>query len=112
MTRAASFHGILKAPGNLAGTKVGARIIVFHGWDDPAAPPADVEALGKELSEAGADWQVHAYGGTMHSFTNPHAADPASGLQYSEAATRRAWHALAGFLDECFASQSASFATR
>ena len=98
----ASFHGLLTPPGNLGGKKIGAKIIVFHGWDDPMAPPAHVEALGHELDAAGADWQVHAYGGTMHSFTNLKAADPASGLQYNETAAERAWRSLDGFLAECF----------
>jgi dienelactone hydrolase len=32
-----------------------------------------VVALAKELTEAGADWQIHAYGHTGHGFTNPNA---------------------------------------
>ena len=99
---AASFHGLLKSPGNLNGTKIGAKIIVFHGWDDPMARPADVEALGRELDAAGADWQVHAYGGTAHSFTNPKAASPEQGLVYHEKARDRSWRSLEGFLEECF----------
>jgi dienelactone hydrolase len=99
---AAAFHGLLTPPGNLDGTAIAAKVIVFHGWDDPMAPPAHVEALGRELSAAGADWQIHAYGGTMHSFTNPRAADPASGLAYNATAAERAWRSLDGFLEECF----------
>jgi dienelactone hydrolase len=99
---AASFHGLLTLPGNLEDSKIAAKIIVFHGWDDPMAPPAHVEALGRELDAAGADWQVHAYGGTMHSFTNPKATDPGSGIQYNAVAAERAWRALKGFLEECF----------
>jgi dienelactone hydrolase len=66
------------------------------------APPDQVEALGRELSEVGADWQVHAYGGTVHGFTNPKAADPAGGIVYNPVAAERAWRALDGFLEECF----------
>ena len=36
-------------------------------------PPEAVVALGKELTEAGADWQIHAYGHVGHGFTNPKA---------------------------------------
>ena len=36
-------------------------------------PPDKVVALGQELTEAGADWQIHAYGHVGHGFTNPHA---------------------------------------
>jgi dienelactone hydrolase len=98
---AASFHGLLTAPRNLEGTAIGARVIVFHGWADPMVPPAQVVALGEELTQAGADWQIHGYGGVMHGFTNPTAANPDGGLQYDEAADRRSWAALEGFLAEC-----------
>ena len=30
-------------------------------------------ALASELTEAGCDWQIHAYGHTGHGFTNPKA---------------------------------------
>lgn len=96
----ASFHGLFNPPGNREGTAIKAKVIAFHGWDDPMAPPASVEALGAELTEAGADWRIHAYGGVMHGFTNPAAADPERGLQYSETANRRSWASLVDFLAE------------
>ncbi len=99
----ASFHGLL-APSGLPPAPISAKVIVFHGWDDPLAPPAHVEALAAELTQAGADWQLHAYGNVMHGFTNPNAADPASGIQYDETAARRSWASLGDFLKECFAS--------
>ena len=98
----ASFHGLFTPPGNLGGTPIRAKVIAFHGWDDPMAPPADVEALGRELSEAGADWQIHAYGQTMHGFTNPAANSPENGLQYDPVAEARSWRSLVAFLEECF----------
>ena len=103
---AASFHGLLTPPGNLGGRAIRAKVIVFHGWDDPMAPPDHVEALGKELSDAGADWQVHAYGGTVHGFTNPKAADPERGVVYNAVAAARSFRALDGFLEECFEPQA------
>ena len=99
----ASFHGLFTAPGNLDGTAIRARVIAFHGWDDPVVPPADVEALGRELKAAGADWQIHAYGGTMHGFTNPAANAPDQGLAYNPVAEARSWRSLVAFLEECFA---------
>jgi dienelactone hydrolase len=101
----ASFHGLFAPPGNLDGTPIRAKVIAFHGWDDPMVTPADVEALGRELSEAGADWQIHAFGGTMHGFTNPAANAPESGLAYNEVAEARSWRSLEAFLEECFAPQ-------
>lgn len=99
---AASFHGLFGAPGNTAGKKISAKVIAFHGYDDPMVPPADVIALGKELTEAGADWQIHAYGGVMHAFTNPDANDPAFGTVFDARAAARSWSSFLGFLEECF----------
>ena len=95
----ASLHGLLK-PSGLPAKRIGAKVLMLHGYDDPMAPPEDVLAIGKELSSAGADWQLHAYGNTRHAFTNPQANDDALGLKYDEAADRRSWHALLQFLDE------------
>ncbi|QAY77637.1 dienelactone hydrolase family protein [Sphingosinicella sp. BN140058] len=99
----ASVHGLFGAPGNCEGTKITAKVVAFHGWDDPMVPPEAVTALGKELTAAGADWQIHAYGGVMHGFTNPKAAAPENGVLYDAAADRRSWASLRLFLEECFA---------
>jgi dienelactone hydrolase len=95
-----SFHGLLKPTGLPSQGKIRAKVLALHGYDDPMAPPEDVLAFGKELTAAGADWQLHAYGNTRHSFTNPQANDRAGGMVYDEAADRRSWHALLQFLDE------------
>lgn len=58
--------------------------------------------LENELTAAGADWQIHAYGNTMHAFTNPKANDPSFGTVYNEAADKRSWQSLLNFLDEIF----------
>lgn len=97
----ASFHGLLKPPA-LPAAPISSRVIVFHGWDDPMAPPADAAALAAELTEAGADWQIHAYGGVMHGFTNPGANDPEAGILYDARVARRSWASLESFLGECF----------
>ncbi len=103
----ASFHGLLTPPPHLGQRQVTARIIVFHGWDDPFATPEDVVALGSELSGRGIDWQLHGYGDTLHAFMAPFADDPTRGVLYSESAARRAWASLEAFLAECFADDSA-----
>lgn len=95
-----SFHGLLTPPGNTEGRKIKARVLALHGHDDPMAPPELVLALQRELSEAGSDWQVHVYGGTMHAFTNPRANDPAFGTVYRQAADRRSWESMQNFLQE------------
>ncbi len=97
-----SIHGLFGAPGNTAGNRVRAKVLALHGWDDPMATPDAVNALAAELSSMGADWQLHAYGNTMHAFTNPAANDPERGTVYDKNADRRAWQAMANFLDELF----------
>ena len=97
-----SFHGLFNAPGNTSGNKISAKVLCLHGYDDPMALPESIIELGTELTEAGADWQVHAYGGTVHGFTNPLANMPEMGVLYNEAADRRSWQALQNFLEEVF----------
>ena len=97
-----SFHGLFGAPGNTAGNSVKARVLALHGWDDPMATPDDVLALTRELTDLGADWQLHAFGNTMHAFTNPEANDANMGTVYDAAADRRSWIAMQNFLQELF----------
>jgi len=94
-----SFHGLF-TPTGLSDGPIRAKIAVYHGWDDPMATPEQFVALGRELTEAGADWQAHAYGGTMHGFTSPRAAAPELGVLYNEVSAARAWTSLRAFLEE------------
>ena len=99
----ASFHGLFGAPANTRGNRISARVLCLHGYDDPMAQPPAMLELAAELTAAGADWQIHAYGNTMHAFTNPAANNPGMGTVYSPAADRRSSAALADFLQELFA---------
>lgn len=98
---AGSFHGLLGAP-NFETQKVKPKVAVFHGWDDPMAPPADVVALGQELTDLGAcDWQVHAYGGVGHAFTNPAASKLGiDGVAHNANAAARSWDSFCDLLAE------------
>ena len=98
----ASFHGLFGAPGNTAGTRIKAKVLALHGHEDPMVPVDAVVGLEKELTEAGADWQLHVYGNALHAFTNPQANDPALGAIYNENADKRSWQALLNFLEELF----------
>lgn len=98
----ASFHGLFDPPG-LPPRTIKAKVVAYHGWDDPMVTPDAVVALGKELTEAGCDWQIHAYGHVGHGFTNPNAgAMGIAGVDYNEAAARRSWASLVDFLGELF----------
>jgi dienelactone hydrolase len=97
-----SFHGLFSPPGNTSGNEVRAKVLALHGWDDPMAPPEAVQGLASELSAMGADWQIHAYGNTMHAFTNPAADNADMGTVYDPVADRRSWRAMNNFLEELF----------
>ena len=99
----ASFHGLFDPPG-LPAQPIKAKVVAFHGWNDPMVQPEAVVALGKELTEGGADWQIHCYGHVGHGFTNPRADQIGiEGVFYHEAAARRSWASLEPFLAEVFA---------
>ncbi len=98
----ASFHGLFDPPG-LPPQPITARVSAFHGWDDPLVSPAAVVALATELTEAGCDWQIHAFGHVGHGFTNPGATGATPGIKFDETTARRAWTACDAFLAECFA---------
>ena len=99
-----SFHGGLKSGLTKAQREpIKARVLVCHGADDSFVPPEQVMAFEQEMREAGVDWQLIAYGGAVHSFTNP-AADKhgIDGVKYNAKADRRSWEAMKLFLKEIF----------
>lgn len=98
-----SFHGLFNAPENLPNEPIIAKVLALHGQDDPMVPPEQVAALQKEMTNAGVDWQIHAYGNTMHAFTNPEANDPGFGTVYNADADKRSWIAMKNFFEEIFA---------
>lgn len=97
-----SFHGVYDRPDYETVSPIAAKVLVCHGWDDPIAPPEATVALAKELTEAGADWQIHAYGHTAHAFTDKDANARDRGVYYQPDADRRSWKAATDFLGEVF----------
>lgn len=95
---AVALHGVL-SPSGLEPRKISASVLVLHGWADPLALPADVVALAEELDAAGADWQIHGYGGVVHAFTTPQANTPGRAM-YDARADRRSFAAMTGLFDE------------
>ena len=69
-----------------------------------SSSPDKVVALGQELTEAGADWQIHAYGNVAHGFTNPNAHEIGiEGVRYNALAAERSWTSFINLLEELFA---------
>ncbi len=99
-----SFHGLLDGVRDAKIAPITAKIMVLHGWNDPMVPPTTVEAFGSEMNSAGADWQLHAFGGVYHAFTKPEANDPDKlGVLYDAYADKRSWQIMQYFLKEILA---------
>jgi len=99
---AVAFHGLFD-PAGLPTEKISAKVVAFHGWADPMVPPDNVVALGQELTQAGADWQIHAYGHVAHGFTNPKASEIGiEGVRYNALAAERSWTSFISLLEELF----------
>lgn len=102
VTGIVSFHGGLNAP-DPAKEPIKPKVLVLTGADDPHVPPAQRLAFEEEMRAGGADWQMHVYGETVHSFTNRASGNnPASGGAYNEKADRRSFAAMKLFFDELF----------
>lgn len=98
-----SFHGGLSTPRPSGAGGIKAKVLVLHGADDPSVSPQEVQAFQDEMRKSGADWQMVAFGGAVHSFTNPAAGnDPARGSAYNEKAARRSWEYMRLFFAEIF----------
>lgn len=97
-----SFHGSLDTPNPADAKSIRGKVLVLHGAADPHVPLSAVEALAKEMSDAGVDWQLKMYGGAMHAFTNPAVNRPESGAAYNEPADRRSWADMQAFFAELF----------
>jgi dienelactone hydrolase len=96
-----SFHGGLNTPIPAGPSEVKARVLVLHGADDPFVPAAEVNAFAGEMRQAKVDWQLVAYGGAVHSFTDWNAgSDNSKGAAYNQQADQRSWNAMRAFFNE------------
>ncbi len=82
------------------------RIIVCIGADDPMIDAGQRSAFETEMRDAGADWQMHLYGNTVHSFTNQEAAkrNMPNAIRYSPQADASSWAALNQLFSETLAA--------
>lgn len=102
---AIAIHAPLHAPAS-ANKKISASVLVLHGWEDPVAKPESVLAFAGEMTEAQADWQMHAYGHAKHAFTFVGADLPTLGIKYDEKAHHRSQAATEHFLAEILKAKS------
>ena len=96
-----SFHGsLIPASAEQAG-RTRAKILICHGAQDPMNQPDALNAYVNGMNASSIDWQMIAYGGTRHSFTNPDADKRGmAALAYNPSADRRSWQHMTFFLDE------------
>jgi dienelactone hydrolase len=97
------FHSGLKTTAPKSDAKsIKARVLVCIGADDPFIPPEERTNFETEMREAKVDWQMHLYGGTVHSFTHKEAdkrGNPGV-MRYSAEADTRSWAALEQMFSE------------
>ena len=72
------------------------KVLVCIGADDPMIKPEDRATFEAEMRDAKVDWQIHLYGGTVHSFTNPEAGkrNMPDAIRYSKEADTRSWASM------------------
>ena len=98
---AVSFHGFLAGPENST-NEIKAKLLALHGDLDPMVGQDQIESFRQEMTSKKVDWQLHVFGGAMHSFTNPEANDPDFGAVYSKNADERSWKIFTDLLKELF----------
>lgn len=98
---AVSIHGNLSAPEGLK-SKITAKVLALHGFDDPSVTPEKAMKFGEEMTHAQVDWQLCIYGNAMHAFANPQANEPKAGRLYNKKADTRSWLAMREFFKEAF----------
>ena len=101
------FHSTLSTPDPADAQAIKGKVLALIGADDPgvdAGQRADFEA---EMRAARVDWQLHVYGGVVHSYTDP-AADARGrpeALRYDARADARSWASMLALFDEVFAGK-------
>ena len=83
--------------------KIKGKVLALHGADDPFVPAKEVAAFEDEMRAGGVDWQLVAYGGAVHSFTDWNAGgDNSKGAAYNQSTDHRSWAAMRNFFAEIF----------
>lgn len=100
------FHSGLSTVAPQDARNIKGKVLVCIGADDPMIQPEQRIAFEQEMRAGGVDWQMHLYGGVVHSFTNPEA--DARGMleaaRYDAGADVRSWAEMRAFFDEIFAA--------
>jgi dienelactone hydrolase len=103
---AIGFHSGLATKAPAAKGDIKARILVCIGADDPFIKPEERKHFEDEMRNAGADWQMHLYGGIVHSFTTRDAArrQMPTAIRYDAQADARSWASMQAMFAETLAA--------
>ena len=101
----AGFHSGLTTARPEDAKNIKGKVLVCIGADDPMIGPEPRQGFVDEMTAGKVDWQMHLYGGVVHSFTNPEADSKGmpDAIRYSASADKRSWDSLVAFLGEIFA---------
>lgn len=101
---AVGFHSGLATTRPEDAKNIRAKVLACIGADDPGISADERAAFEQEMRAGGVDWQLHIYGGVVHSFTDPEADKRGNPdfLRYDLAADARSWAAMRTLLDEVF----------
>lgn len=95
-----SFHGLLGTHAPAQPGAIKGKLAIWTGGEDPYVPAQDVEAVRRELDEAGADYQLTVFAKACHAFTDPDHAGIAPGIAYDRTAHRIAWEGTIALLEQ------------
>jgi dienelactone hydrolase len=100
---AVGFHAGLGTERPEDAKNIKGKVLALIGADDPIVNNAQRREFEEEMTAGGVDWQLVVYGGAVHSFTNPRAANvDLPGIAYHEATDRRSWQAMCDLFAEVF----------
>jgi dienelactone hydrolase len=101
---AVGFHSGLTVTSPQDAKQIKGKILALIGADDPGVPPESRNAFGAAMREGGVDWQMHLFGGVVHSFTDANAGrlNRPEALRYDPRASARAWKLMGDLFRETF----------
>ncbi|MCF8706451.1 dienelactone hydrolase family protein [Rhizorhapis sp. SPR117] len=101
---AIGFHSGLEVTSPQDSGQIKGKIMALIGADDPGITSEQRAAFETMLRTGGVDWQMHLYGGVVHSFTSPEAdlRGMPDFLRYDAVADDRSWKHMALLLNEVF----------
>jgi dienelactone hydrolase len=96
------FHSGLATVRPQDAANIKARVLMCIGADDPGIPADQRTAFAAEMRVGGVHWDMHLYGGTVHSFTNPEAdrLGRPDFARYDARADRLSWAAMTDLFNE------------